>query len=105
MNQYLLESYGNRVAVSQNDIAEAVAHEYDVDTGFVNNTGGRVIVRCQTYEPFAALFARLQRRCTDLFRPFWFQIGHFQLSLHHDLWTIGLPVERGVWKFCGRTNK
>src|SRR4026208_1634854 len=76
MNQYFLESHRNGVPVSQNDIAETVADEDDVDTGFVNNTGGRVIVRCQTYEPFTALFAGFQRRCTDLFGPFWFQIGH-----------------------------
>jgi hypothetical protein len=56
MDQNLVERDGHRVAVSQHDIAETVADENHVNSGFVDDPGGRVIVRCQTNETFAALF-------------------------------------------------
>jgi hypothetical protein len=57
VNQYFLEGNRNSVAVSEDDIAEAVAYKDDIDACFVNDSRRRIIVRCQTDEAFAALFA------------------------------------------------
>jgi len=105
MNQYFIQRYRHGIAVTQNHIAQTVADQNDVDACFVDDPSGWIIVRCQTNEAFAALFTCAQRRCTDLFRSFRFQVRHFQLSLHHDLWTIELPGKRKVWKCSGRANK
>src|SRR5687767_11923616 len=56
MDQYLLERDRHRIAISEHYISETVADENDVDPRLVNDTSGRVIVRCQTNEPFATLF-------------------------------------------------
>ena len=56
MNQYLVERDGHGVAVSQHDIAQTVADEDDVDSCFIDDARGRVIVSCQTNQSFAALF-------------------------------------------------
>src|SRR5437868_10029963 len=105
MNQNFFQGHRHGVAVSEHDIAETVADKNYIDPSFVDEPRGWVIVRCETNQPFAALFTGSQRRCTDLFRSFRLQIWHFQLSLHHDVWTIELPVERGVWKCCPSRNK
>ncbi len=56
MDENLLECHRHGVAVSEDDVAEAVADQDDVDSGFINNASGRVIVGCQTNESFATLF-------------------------------------------------
>ena len=62
MNQNLIERYRHRVAVAQHHIAEAVAHENDVDARFINNAGRGKVVSGQTNQSLAALFACFQRR-------------------------------------------
>src|SRR5688572_14113372 len=94
MNKNFIQCHRYSVAVTEHHISQAVADEYYVDSGLVDDARRRIIVSCKTNQPFASLFAGSQRRGTNLLRTFRLQIRHFQLSLHHDLWTIGLPERR-----------
>src|SRR5689334_19386503 len=105
MDQYVLERHRHGVAVTQHDIAETIADENHVNSRFVDDARSWIVVSGETNEAFAALFTQSQRRCTDLFRPLRLQIGHFQFSLHHEMWTMELPVKQQIWKCRGRDNK
>ena len=56
MHQNFFQRHRHRIAVAENDIAEAVTNQNNVDACLVNYTGGRIIVSGQANQTLTPLF-------------------------------------------------
>ncbi len=64
--KHLLHGDRQGVLVAQHDHAQRVAHQDDVDAGFVDQPCAGVVIRCQTGNQFVALFFFEERGGSNL---------------------------------------
>ena len=67
VNQNLVQRDRHRVAVTEHDIAQTVADQNDIDSRFIDDARGGIIVRGQANQTLAAFLAGFQRRRGDFF--------------------------------------
>ena len=72
----LVERDRHGVAVTHQRVADTVAAENDVNTGFVHDARHRVIVSRQADETFSTFLARAQTRRSHFLRTLRFEISH-----------------------------